>query len=767
MVKSEYSSGLISLIPMFYVGWSDSVLSPSEMSFIHKKISDLTFLSEEDKSQLILWTNPLKPPGDEVFKSWVNLIKRHANDLGDSSKESMVSLGIEMAKTIHSDEGNLWKDRKVIHALSDIEEALGIKNSESYNLILNKIRTGNHLHNEDKKTVSKKIQVLLDGTLFEERNKVKSLLQDPAFKIQHFETKEQHREQCLKWLKLLAIQGYGSLGFPKEYGGQDNLIKYGAVFEVMAQHDISLLIKFGVQFGLFGSSIHLLGTERHHKKYLESLSKAELLGCFAMTETGHGSNVRGLETTATFDKNSHEIIIHTPHHFAGKEYIGNALDSKMSVVFAQLIVDGENHGVHAVVVPLRNENHELLPGVTIKDNGYKMGLNGVDNGRIWFDQVRVPSENLLDKYGSIDAEGIYQSSISNPSKRFFTILAALVGGRIFIGVAGNSISKKALTIAIKYGLKRRQFNNAPDKDETLLLDYPSHQARLMPRLAKSYAIHFGLSYLRDQFVTESMDRRKIETLAAGMKAYSTWHCTKTVQECREACGGKGYLAENQFTYLKADSDIFTTFEGDNTVLMQLVAKGLLSEFKQEFHDEGYRAVIRILVGKIGDSITEINPTFTRKTDASHLLDKDFQYQSFKYRERKMLVSVGERMQRLLKRRVNAYDAFLRTQTHMIATAEAYIERVILKSFIVVLDGMEDGEAKTLLTKVKDLYALSTIQENKGWYLECDYMHGSKTKAIRRVVSNLCKELRAEASILVDAFDIPDELLAAEIVVEKK
>jgi len=146
------------------------------------------------------------------------------------------------------------------------------------------------------------------------------------------------------------------------------------------------------------------------------------------------------------------------------------------------------------------------------------------------------------------------------------------------------------------------------------MDYPTHQRRLLPRLAKTYAYSFALSQLGEDYVTADESQiRKIETKAAGLKAMATWHTTDTIQECREACGGKGYLAENRISDLKADSDIFTTFEGDNTVLMQLVAKGLLTEFKQSFHEEGTTAVIKYLRSRIMNTVAEYNPIYKRMT----------------------------------------------------------------------------------------------------------------------------------------------------------
>ena len=185
-------------------------------------------------------------------------------------------------------------------------------------------------------------------------------------------------------------------------------------FEMLGFGDLSVLVKFGVQFGLFGGSIYFLGTEEQRKRFLPDTAKAELLGCFAMTELGHGSNVMGLKTTATYDPESDSIVVHTPDESARKEWIGNAAaHARMATVFAQLSVGGQDHGVHAVLVPIRDEKGEALPGVRLGDCGHKLGLNGVDNGRIWFDQVKVPRDHLLGRFASITESGEYTSPIAS------------------------------------------------------------------------------------------------------------------------------------------------------------------------------------------------------------------------------------------------------------------------------------------------------------------------------------------------------------------
>src|SRR5690606_29049922 len=281
----------------------------------------------------------------------------------------------------------------------------------------------------------------------------------------------------------------GALAFAPEHGGSGNMEAYGEIFEALMYVDGSLAIKVGVQFGLFGGSIQKLGSKAQQDRYLKEVGTTALLGCFAMTETGHGSNVRGIRTTATYEPATDSLVIQTPGKNDNKEYIGNALHAKMATVFAQLIVQGKNQGVHAILVPLRDDHQQVLPGITIEDNGYKLGLNGVDNGKIWFHGVRVPRENLLDRYGEIQGDGSYHSPIKSPNKRFFTMLGTLVGGRICVARGALGGAKMALAIAVKYALGRRQFNDGDRVQEDLIMDYPSHQLRLTPRIAASYVHH--------------------------------------------------------------------------------------------------------------------------------------------------------------------------------------------------------------------------------------------------------------------------------------
>ena len=611
----------------------------------------------------------------------------------------------------------------------------------------------------------KVLQLLLDGLHAEIRNSVKQLISQPEFRYYDGTDVAIYRKQVLAWTKRLAATGIGRVFMPRSLGGEENLPKFIAAFETLAFHDISLVIKLGVQFGLFAGSIQRLGTEYHHRKYLPDATSTALMGCFAMTEIGHGSNVQSLETIAVYQRENDYFVLHSPTYSAGKNYIGNAAeDGQLAVVFAQLEVDGQKHGVHAFLVPIRDGNGCPLPGVAIEDNGLKMGLNGVDNGQIWFDQVQVPRVEMLNRFADVTAEGHYRSGIQGQAARFFTMIGTLVSGRISIAATANSAAKSALTIAIRYAARRRQFGSPKAGRETLILDYPAHQRRLCPLVAKAFALDFALKHLIELNETvHAGNSRSLETLAAGLKAVTTWNATQTIQTCREACGGEGYLATNRISALKADTDIYTTFEGDNTVLMQLVAKNLLSEFKDRLKEMRPAQMAGFFIDQRLAALAKRNPRHTFNIRPGHLRDADFQITMFRFRESAALFSAAQEFHRLTsKKRLDQYAAFARMQRELLDLAHAHVERVILERFDQMIATVQVQSLKPVLKRLCDLFALSQIEFNKGWYLEHGALTGLKSRAVTREVDKLCREIRQEAVQLVDSFGIPDSCLAAPI-----
>jgi acyl-CoA oxidase len=605
---------------------------------------------------------------------------------------------------------------------------------------------------------------LLDGRWADLRRASRELLGTLEPTPVHELDREAHRALVYEQLGLLAKGGHPLIGFPAAYGGHDDVGGSVVAFEVLGFGDLSLMVKAGVQWGLFGGAVQALGTSEHHDRYLPSIMNLDLPGCFAMTETGHGSDVQHLRTTATYDAAAQEFVVHTPDPSARKDYIGNAArDGRLAVVFAQLVSGGEGHGVHALLVPIRTPDGEPMPGVLIEDCGHKAGLNGVDNGRLTFDQVRVPREALLNRYGDVAPDGTYSSPIDGVGRRFFTMLGTLVRGRISVAGGAGSATKKALTLAIRYGEKRRQFTKPDSTDEVVVLDYLAHQRRLLPALATSYALHFAqeelVSALHD--VSDDRAQRELESRAAGLKAVSTWHATHTIQTCREACGGAGYLFENLLPQLKADTDVFTTFEGDNTVLMQLVAKGLLTSYRDHVGDLDAIGMVRFVADQFVGVVIErtaarsiIDRLISGSSDG--LLERGWQLRQFEDRETHVLEGLARRLR---AGKDDPFTTFNNAQDHVLHAARAHIDRIVLEAFVAAVDRSPEPE---LVDQVCDLYALSTIEADRAWFLEHGRLTPARSKAVTQAVNELCRQLRPKARLLVDAFAIPEPWLSSPI-----
>jgi acyl-CoA oxidase len=592
-------------------------------------------------------------------------------------------------------------------------------------------------------------------------------------------SREDYRARVAAQVQLIAESGHPARGFTKEVGGNGDLGGSVTAFEMMGHADLSLMVKAGVHWGLFGGAVANLGTAPHHAAYLPSIIDASLPGCFAMTETGHGSDVQSLGTTATYDPATDELVVHTPDVAARKDYIGGAArDGRMAAVFAQLATEGQSHGVHCVLVPIRDESGAPVQGVTIGDCGAKAGLAGVDNGRLTFDQVRVPRTNLLNRYGDIDETGAYTSPIENSTRRFFTMLGTLVRGRVSVAGAAGAATRTALTLAITYAGHRRQFAPPGSDEEVRLLDYLAHQRKLLPALARSYALLLAqndlVSLMHDvQTADGGIDEHgqlELEARAAGIKAVGTAHATATIQLCREACGGAGYLAVNRLPSLKADTDVFTTFEGDNTVLLQLVAKGLLTDYRDTFGDLDTLGMVRFAARQFAGVVIERTAArglIQRLIAAAPVRDSDqgprdrgWQLALFEDRETHLLDTLARRLRRAQDG--DPFTVFNAAQDHVIGTARAHVDRVILESFVAAIDACEDAAAKAMLDRVCDLFALGTIEADKGWYLEHGRISPARSKQVTAAVNDLCAALRPHAQDLVDAFGIPTGWLGTEL-----
>ncbi|MEM6789385.1 MAG: acyl-CoA dehydrogenase [Myxococcota bacterium] len=750
---------LTAMTPLLYVAWADGELREEELKALRRG-APAQRLPEAQRKALDSWLDPNAPPSSTELLRLYRFVGERASRLPATERGDLVDLGCALAELEGGGAGEAAARRE---ALREVEDALGLVSSEVARHFFQPRPPVRQDFAEPAAPFSvAAMTAVLDGDDAETWNLVRKMVsEDERLRWVDGLPTDAARARTFEQLEVLVEYGIGAMSFPVAHGGSGRMGDFVKTFEALGMHDLSLVVKLGVQFGLFGGAILRLGSERHHAALLPGVAQAEILGGYAMTELGHGSNVRDLETVARYAPERGVFVLHTPSVSARKEWIGNAaLHGRLMVVFAQLETQGQRHGVHAFVVPVRDDDGQLLPGVRIADCGHKMGLNGVDNGRLWFDHVEVPRDMLLDRYASVAPDGTYDSPIASDSRRFFTMLGTLVGGRICVAASAVSASKTALATAVRYGALRRQFG-PEGRGEMSVLDYPAHHQRLMPYVAATYAFHFANVDLQRRFLAlgEDDDGRELEALAAGIKALSTWHAIEATQVARECAGGMGFLSRNRICQLRRDVDVFATFEGDNVVLLQLVAKGLLSGFARSLAHNLFGTILSEVGERAKRALVEQNPVARRRTDDAHLLDAAFHRDAFRMRTQNLLVSAARRVKKRTDGGRDSFEAFTEIQDHAVALAKAHIEEHVHTCFIEAIERLPAATPeRDALESVRALWALGRLHDDIGWYLENGHVEASKARAIRKLVARQCAQVRAMAVPLVDGFGVPDAVL---------
>uniref|UniRef100_A0A8C8F3L6 Acyl-coenzyme A oxidase n=1 Tax=Oncorhynchus tshawytscha TaxID=74940 RepID=A0A8C8F3L6_ONCTS len=523
----------------------------------------------------------------------------------------------------------------------------------------------------------------------------------------------------------------------------------------------TFLSYLGVVCGLFGGAVTNLGSPGQKKKWYLPVTDSEFTGMFAMTERGHGSNVRGILTEACYEPSTQEFIIHTPCEDAQKMYIGNSMKGNYASVFAQLIINGDSHGPHCFIVPIRDRHGVMNPGVTAIDMKHKEGLHGVDNGILIFDNVRIPRTNLLSKFGCVSADGLYSSPVQNKSKRFNAMLAALTPTRLGLTVQAIAAMKVSLQGHVHYDLGYRRQFGPKDQQEVKIIEHQTQYLRLMPHLAAALALTFTTRFAActmDHALCKGevlQNNSSLQALVAGLKAYSTWENLACLQECRECTGGMGFMMENRIPALKCDSDVFVTFEGDNVVMLQVVVKELMTQFTRQLGNSVVGGLIKTWTSSVSDRVRTSFLGFNVDTVG----DMSFLLKAVSYRERVLQRSLATRLYNKVKKKSEEFfDAWNSCLHHVTCLALAHIHRVTLEQFALAVQECPVEEDHTLLTKFCLLHGTSLVYQERAWYLEHHYL----TPATSRQIHCMHILVKDEALKVVSDFNVPSCCIQAPI-----
>ncbi|KAJ7285030.1 acyl-CoA dehydrogenase/oxidase C-terminal [Mycena rebaudengoi] len=516
---------------------------------------------------------------------------------------------------------------------------------------------------------------------------------------------------------------------------------------------------------MFIPSLKLLASPEQISHWLPLAESGKIIGTYCQTELGHGTFLRGLETTATFDQATDEFVIHSPTITSTKYWPGGlGYSSSHAIVMARLIISGRDYGVHPFIVQLRAlDNYQPLPGIEFGDIGLKMGYNSNDNGYAVFTHLRIPRTQLLMGNARVLRDGTYKKAPHNKlaySTMIFTRTLIISHMRLQLA--------QAATIAIRYSCAREQgnlgFDSANNAEETIM-SFKSQHYRLLTIMARTFSLHFSAQHA--QVLYHNLIRRQsnndhtglpyLHATVAGLKAYSTQITADGAEDARRCCGGHGYLAMSGFVDLVATTAALVTHEGENYVMYQQTARYLV------------KSATAVRAGQEIDKEMEYlnGHHLTRLRSDSDFLDADIQLTVFRHRASRLIFECTALLQESQTRDgLTSAEAWNKHMMSLIIAARAHIELIVLHAFVEAARAVEDAPTRAVLQSLCSLFALSSIESPYAigalGFFEDGYISQDHLRIIRDRVNHLLEKLLPDAVALTDAWDFSDASLQSAL-----
>ncbi|XP_059196325.1 peroxisomal acyl-coenzyme A oxidase 1 isoform X2 [Centropristis striata] len=515
-----------------------------------------------------------------------------------------------------------------------------------------------------------------------------------------------------------------------------------------------------LHLGMFLPTMLNQATAEQMDRFFMPAWNLKIIGTYAQTEMGHGTHLRGLETTATYDPATQEFVLNSPTVSSIKWWPGGlGKTSNHAIVLAQLYTQGNCHGLHAFIVPIRDMNtHKPLPGIVVGDIGPKFGFHEVDNGFLKLENVRIPRENMLMKYAKVEPDGTYMK----PPSTKLTYGTMVFIRSLIVGESALALSKSC-TIAIRYSTVRHQSELRPGEPEPQILDYQTQQYKLFPLLATAYAFTFVGKYMRETYHRISGDIHQgdfselpeLHALSAGLKAFTTWAATSGIEVCRMSCGGHGYSCSSAFPDIYVNFTPTCTYEGENTVMMLQTARYLVKSYRQVKAGQQLSGLVSYLnepKQRIQPQTVAARPTVVDINDLASLVEV------YKQRAAILVELAAKSIQQELQHRKSQEDAWNNSSVDLVRASDAHCHYVVVKLFTDSLGEIGDIMIHSVLSTLALLYALHGIKNNSGDFLEAGLLNVPQVHQTSVRIKELLNQLRPNAVALVDAFDLHDKKL---------
>ncbi|XP_067010660.2 acyl-coenzyme A oxidase 1 [Anabrus simplex] len=514
---------------------------------------------------------------------------------------------------------------------------------------------------------------------------------------------------------------------------------------------------FALHYVMFIPTLMGQGTIDQQAYWIERAWKLDMIGTYAQTELGHGTFIRGLETTAHYDPKTKEFVLNSPTLTSYKWWPGGlGQTANYAVVVAQLHTQGKCHGIHPFIVQLRDEKtHKPLPGIKIGEIGTKLGMNATNNGYLGFDMVRIPRENMLMKNAQVLEDGTYTKSKSDK-----LTYGTMVFVRVVLVQDMAGYLSKAVTIATRYSAVRRQSEMKPGEPEPQIIDYRTQQYKLFPNIAACFAMKFSALWLWDMYnnVTSELEAGDTERLpelhaiSCCLKAVSTADAASGVETCRLACGGHGYMTCSNLPATYGLVTAACTYEGENTVLLLQTARFLMKAWQQAVTGQQMTPTVSYLQ-------TESLYKQTQKWEAS----LSGIVRAYKEVAAGKIKSAAESLERRTRGGYSPEDAWNMTSIELAQCAEAHCRAFIVEKFVDTLPTLNISDPlRAVLTHLCELYAVFWLLQRSGDFLRYSCVTARDMDSIQLWLETLLIQIRPNAVGIVDGFDICDEILSSPL-----